>query len=221
MHRVRYPLDPGGSPRLEVSWGRGYRTLRVYLDGALVANADVRVLRRGGTFELPDGRRLRVMVGRGVAMWVSGTPVPGTYADPWIRVKSAPIWVMSIGAAAAWLAMQLTPERPWPASTWLSILLGVVLGVTGLAMRRGSVLAHRVALVVAIAFFVQSFPRVSLVLDEEARATLDVLPLLARVVGVVSYLFIAVWIVRKIRFGTRAAREIHDPDAPPISQPYR
>lgn len=221
MHREAYPLDRGGPPRLEISWGRGYRTLRIYVDGALVANADVGVLRRGGTFELADGRRLRVMVGRGVAMWIAGKPVPGTYADPWIRVKSAPIWVMSIGAAAVWLALQLAPERPWPTNTWLSIALAIVLGVSGIAMRRGSVAAHRVAMIIAIAFFVQAFPRVSEVLDSDARASLDVLPLLARVVAVISYVLIAVWIVRKIRFGARAAREIHDPDAPPASRPYR
>lgn len=220
MLRIRYPLDRGGPPRLEVSWANAYRRLRVRCDGALVVNADVKLLRRGGSFELPDGRRLRVMVGRGVAMWVSGVPVPGTYADPWVRVKSAPIWVISTGLASVWLAFQLAPEPPWPPSTWLSLCLAVVLGASGLLMRRGSVLAHRVALVAAVGFFVLAFPRVSVALDEEARASLDVLPLLTRVVAVVSYVVIALWIVRKIHLGMRIAREIADPDAPPVSRPY-
>jgi len=219
--RIRYPLERGGPPRLEVSWVNGYRTLRVRCDDVLVAKADVRVLRRGGTFELPDGRRLRVQVGRGVAMWVAGVPVPGTYADPWVRVKSAPIWVMAVGAAAVWLAWQLAPERPWPVGTWATFALATALGVSGIAMRRGSLLAHRVALLIAVAFFVLAFPRASLALDEEARASLEVLPLIARVVSVIAWVVIATWIVRKIHIGSRAAREIHDPDAPPLSKPYR
>ena len=220
MLRIRYPLDRGGPPRLEVSWANGYRRVRVRCDGALIVNADVRLLRRGGSFELPDGRRLRVMVGRGVALWVSGVPVAGTYADPWVRVKSAPIWVISTGLASVWLAWQLAPERPWPASTWLSFALAIVLGVSGVFMRRGSLLAHRVAFAAALGFFVQAFPRLSLVLDEETRASLEVLPLLTRWVGVVSYVLIAVWIMRKIHVGSRIARELEDPDAPPVSRPY-
>ncbi|MBI2391100.1 MAG: hypothetical protein HYV09_16020 [Deltaproteobacteria bacterium] len=221
MLRIRYPLERGGPARLEVSWTDAYRTLLVHLDDVLVASADVQSLRSGRVFELPDGRSLRVMVGRGVSLWVSGVAVPGTYADPWVRVKSAPVWVLSLAMLAAWRAWQLAPERPWPVGTWANLALAIALFAAGLAMRRGSLVAHVVAGVAAIVFFAQAFPRASLAIDEEARSSLEVLPLLARLLGVVSYVTIAVWIVRKIAKGTRAAREIRDPDLPPASRPYR
>lgn len=207
--KVRYPLERDGPERLEVAWSDGYRVLKVRLDEVVVARSEVASLKRGRTFELPDGRPLAIAMQRGIAMWIDGAPVPGTYADPWVRVKSAPIWVLSIGIAAAWRAYYLAPERPWPAGTWSNLALAVSLVASAVAMRRGSYWAHVVALVVTLVWFIQAFPMVHLALDAEGRSTLDVATLLVRVLSAVAYVAIGTWVLRKIATGAAAAREIH------------
>ncbi len=209
MIKVRYPLERGGPPRLEVSWSDGYRRVKIRLDDVVVARSDVVALRRGRTFELPDGRPLAVAMQRGIAMWVDGVPVPETYADPWIRVKSAPIWVLSIGAAAVWRALYLAPERPWPAGTWANLALAVSLCASAVAMRRGSYAAHVLALIVTLFWLLQAFPMVHLELDAEGRTTLDAATIVVRVLSAVAYLAIGVWVLRKIARGAHAARDLH------------
>ncbi len=203
MRRVRYPLERGGEPRLELSWSNGYRTLKVRFDGAVVAATDVAELRRGRSFELPDGRPLAIVMQRGIAIWVDGAPVPGTYADPWIRVKSAPIWVMSTGALAVWRALYLAPERPWPAGTWANLLFAVSLVASALAMRRASYAAHILALITTLVWFVEAFPTVRI--DVDAGLTAETV---LRVFAAAIYVTIAAFVLRKIGNGARAAREI-------------
>jgi hypothetical protein len=209
--KVRYPLERGGPPRLEATWSDGYRVVKIRLDGELVARSEVSALRRGRTFELPDGRPLAIAMHRGIAMWVDGVPVPETYADPWIRVKSAPIWVFSIGCAASWRALYLAPERPWPAGTWANLALAVSLFASAVAMRRGSYWAHVLALIVTLVWLFQAFPMVHLALDAEGRSTLDLATLLVRVLSAVAYIAIGTWVLRKIAAGADAARDIHAP----------
>ena len=211
MQRIRYALERGGAPSLEIAWTEGYSRLRVSFEGVRVGSADVKLLRRGAVFELPDGRRLRVVVERGVAMWVSGVPVPGTYADPWVRVKSAPIWVVSTGLASLWLALKLAPEGRWSPGTWGGVGLALLLIGAGGAMRRGSLTAHRLAFTACLGFFLLSYPRVSEALGDDGRLSLAPLPLLIRVVAIGSYVWVAAWILRKIAAGARVAREIRHP----------
>jgi hypothetical protein len=203
MRTVRYPLEKGGPPRLEVSWSNAYRTLKVRVDDVVVARSDVADLRRGRTFEMPDGRPLAIMMQRGVAIWIDGEPVPGTYADPWIRVKSAPIWVLSTGFFAVWRALYLAPERPWPAGTWANMLFAVSLVASAVAMRRGSYAGHLLALIVTLVWFIEAFPTVRI--DVDAGVSADTV---LRVLAAVIYVSIAAFVLRKIGNGARAAREI-------------
>lgn len=186
-----------------MSWSNGYRTLKVRFDGAVVAASEVAELRRGRTFELPDGRPLAITMQRGIAIWVDGAPVPGTYADPWIRVKSAPIWVLSVGFFAVWRALYLAPERPWPAGTWANLLFAISLVASAGAMRRGSYLAHVVALIVTFVWFVEAFPTVRIDLEQGLSAET-----VMRVLAAIIYVSIAAFVLRKIGNGARAAREI-------------
>ena len=208
MLKVRYPLERGGPPRLEVAWADGYRVLKVRLDDLVVARTEVSVLRRGRTFELPDGRPLAIAMQRGIAMWIDGAPVPGTYADPWIRVKSAPIWVLSIGIAAVWRALYLAPERPWPAGTWANLAFTVSLLACAVAMRRGSYWAHVLATLVTLVWLFQAFPTVHLGLDADGHSSLDLATQVVRVLGAVAYVAIGTFVLRKIASGAEAAREI-------------
>jgi hypothetical protein len=201
--KVRYPLERGGEPRLEVAWADGYRALKVRLDEEVVARSDVASLRRGRTFKLPDGRPLAIAMPRGVAMWIDGKPVPGTYADPWIRVQSAPIWVLSIGILAVWRALYLAPERPWPYGTWANLAFTVSLIACAVAMRRGSYWAHVLATVVTLIWLFQAFPTLSVHNVSFAEQVV-------RVLGAVAYVAIGTWVLRKIGQGAEAAREIQE-----------
>lgn len=203
MLKVRYPLERGGPPRLEVAWADGYRAIKVRLDDEIVARSDVASLRRGRTFALPDGRPLAIAMPRGVAMWIDGAPVPGTYADPWIRVKSAPIWVFSIGIAAVWRALYLAPERPWPAGTWANLAFTVSLIACAVAMRRGSYWAHVVAALVTLVWLFQAFPHVD-------THNVDLPTQIVRVIGAIAYVAIGTWVLRKIAQGADAAKEIQE-----------
>ncbi len=205
MRSVRYPLERDGAPRLEVSWSNGYRSLKVRVDDVVVARSDVADLRRGRTFELPDGKPLAIMMQRGIAIWIDGEPVPGTYADPWIRVKSAPIWVLSVGFFAVWRALYLAPERPWPYGTWANLLFTTSLVACSVAMRRGSYPAHVLALIVTVVWFVQAFPTVQI--DTQSPITADTV---LRVFAAIIYVSIAAFVLRKIGNGARAAREISE-----------
>lgn len=209
--KVRYPIERGGPPRLEVAWADGYRALKVRLDDVVVARSDVAALRRGRTFELPDGRPLAIAMPRGVAMWIDGTPVPGTYADPWIRVKSAPIWVASIGIAAVWRALYLAPERPWPAGTWANLAFTVSLLACAVAMRRGSYWAHVIATVVTLIWLFQAFPNFN-------AEGVDLPTQVVRVLGAIFYVAIGTWVLRKISHGAEAAREIQNERAAVTSE---
>jgi len=203
MRTVRYPLERDGAPRLEVSWSNGYRTLKVRVDDVVVARSDVADLRRGRTFEMPDGRPLAIVMQRGIAIWLDGEPIPGTYADPWIRVKSAPIWVLSVGFFAVWRALYLAPERPWPAGTWANLLFAISLVASAGAMRRGSYAAHVLALLVTFVWFVEAFPTVRI--DPDAPIGAETV---LRVFAAVIYVSIAAFVLRKIGNGARAAKEI-------------
>jgi hypothetical protein len=205
VRTVRYPLERDGAPRLEVSWSNGYRTIKVRVDDVVVARSDVADLRRGRTFEMPDGRPLAIMMERGVAIWVDGQPVPGTYADPLVRVKSAPIWVLSVGGFAVWRALYLAPERPWPAGTWVNVLFAISLCASALAMRRGSYLGHIVALFATFAWFCAAFPTVHI--DTESGVNAETV---LRVFAAVIYVSIAIFVVRKIGNGARAAKELSE-----------
>lgn len=209
MRRVRYPLERNGPERLEVSWSNGYRSLKVRVDDVVVARADVADLHRGRTFEMPDGRPLAIVMERGIAIWLDGAPIPGTYADPWIRVKSAPIWVLSVGFFAVWRALYLAPERPWPAGTWANVLFAISLVASAVAMRRGSYWGHVLALLVTFVWFVEAFPTVHI--DTDAEVTADTV---LRVFAAVIYVSIATFVVRKIGNGARAAKEISEERAP-------
>jgi hypothetical protein len=205
VRSIRYPLERDGAPRLEVSWSNGYRSLKVRVDDVVVARSDVAELRRGRTFEMPDGRPLAIMMQRGIAIWIDGAPVPGTYADPWIRVKSAPIWVLSVGFFAVWRALYLAPERPWPYRTWANLLFAASLVASAVAMRRGSYGAHILALLVTLVWFVQAFPTVQI--DPQSEITAETV---LRVFAAIIYVSIATFVLRKIGNGARAAREISE-----------
>ncbi len=63
MTTKRYALEPGGAPRLELTWRYGFKDLIVKVDGLEVGRvADPAELKLGRNFALADGSTLRVQL---------------------------------------------------------------------------------------------------------------------------------------------------------------
>ncbi|QDE83811.1 hypothetical protein [Myxococcus xanthus] len=96
MGSKKLALEAGGPPRLELSWGWGWKRFTVTLDGKVVGTLDggASELRRGVFFKLPDGSTLNVLLQSGffrtsLAVVRDGEAVPGTDTDPAQQVKRA------------------------------------------------------------------------------------------------------------------------------------
>ncbi len=193
VHVVWYPLERGGPPRIEVDYLDGYRRMRIKVDGVTVADTRVESLREGVFLDLPDGRLLRVVAAGRLFMWVGDQPVPGTRADPWVRVKSAAAWFLGI-AFVATAETWLLAKSGGPAEVWGTIALAAFL--CWLAMRRASLVAHAVAVVVII---VSILPAV-------LRLGLDPLSIFV----VVFYAALGGFLFYKVGSGAKAAWEIRE-----------
>jgi len=95
MATKRYPLEPGGAPRVEVSWNWNFKNVVVKVDGLEVGRiADATELQAGRDFALADGSSLRVQLAskfhaKELVVMRNGEPLPGSSNDPMTMVKTA------------------------------------------------------------------------------------------------------------------------------------
>jgi hypothetical protein len=91
----RYSLEQGGAERLKVSWKPFWNNMTIELDGEIIGTvATQKELKKGQSFQLPDGSTLDVKLAR---TWVSselqllrnGQPLPGSGSDPLTRLKQS------------------------------------------------------------------------------------------------------------------------------------
>jgi hypothetical protein len=94
MPTQSYSLEPDGPKRLQATWNAGWKNFSLTLDGKLLGKIpDVRVLRQGQEFKLPDGSILRVQLRRGLTSELhllrDGQPLAGSASDPLLRLRLA------------------------------------------------------------------------------------------------------------------------------------
>ncbi|MDX1995801.1 MAG: hypothetical protein SF029_25690 [bacterium] len=103
MPSVKYALEAGTPKNLEISWERGYKNTTVTLDGHTVgAFTDLKDLKGGREFRLPDGSRLTVNLNQSLAgtelrVLRNGQAVAGAANDPVERWKAGYMMALFLG----------------------------------------------------------------------------------------------------------------------------
>jgi len=159
MPKQLYALEPNGPKRLEVSWRGLWKDFTVKLDGQVVGVLpNQKALKEGGDFPLPDGSRLTARLKTGLQTELriehDGRPLPGSDADPKMRLKLATGVVYFVGGLnvvvglLAWLAqVEFLLEL---GIGWTSAAFGALFLALGFFVNRRS----RVALAIAVALFI-------------------------------------------------------------------
>lgn len=98
FHSKQYALKRGAPKRLEVLWTYGFRTAAVRLDGVEIGTStSATELRRGVSFQMPDGSILQLKVSNHPIptfdpipdLLLNGKPVPDSLSDPGFELKIA------------------------------------------------------------------------------------------------------------------------------------
>ncbi|HVV84082.1 MAG TPA: hypothetical protein VHE35_13495 [Kofleriaceae bacterium] len=152
----RFAIDRGGPRRLAIKRRWFGRKTEVLLDDQPVGPPirNMRALREGADFTLPDGRRLRVGFERklgsaGLALTLNGRPVAGAINDPRMAVRAAArlLWaVASLNLVVAGVILTFADDLR--ALAYGPGVVGLLLAGLGYAVYR---YRSRVALAVAIA----------------------------------------------------------------------
>ncbi|QQR41604.1 hypothetical protein JKA73_20820 [Myxococcus xanthus] len=149
MGSKKLALEAGGPPRLELSWGWGWKQFTVTLDGKVVGTLDggAAELKRGVFFTLPDGSSLNVLLLSGVfrtglAVSRDGKALPGSDTDPSQQVTRAAnmlYFLAGVNTLLGVIGLLVESEALEAAGMGLgSILFGVVVAVLGFFTYRGT-----------------------------------------------------------------------------------
>lgn len=187
MPDKRFALEPGGTERLELGWKGAFKNLSVSLDGQLLGSVEKSAdLKRGRTFALSDGSRLKVELASVALLFPElrierdGEPLPGSGGDPAVRLAAAAnvIFFVAILNAAlglvAWLGqLQFLQQIGLGLA---SVVTGIVYAVLGVFVKRRSM----AALAVTVALFVLD-GIFGIVLTAKASQTPNVGPVIFRI----------------------------------------
>jgi hypothetical protein len=155
-----FALEPGGTPRLAVSWRGAFKDLSLSLDGQPVASFDdPKELKQPRKVALPDGSTLEVHLASPfllpeLLLTRDGEPVPGSSGDPASRHAAA--WQIVAAVAVLNVVVGLLVEATGAdflrgiGAGWPSVFAGLVYGVLAWLVRGRSI----VALGIAVALFV-------------------------------------------------------------------
>ena len=155
-----FALDPGGTPRLGVSWRGAYKDLSVSLDGQPAASfADPKELKEAQRIALHDGSTLEIQLASPflvpeLRLTRDGEPVPGSSGDPATRHAAA--WQVVAAVAVLNVVVGLLVEATGAdflrgiGAGWPSVFAGLVYGVLAWFVRGRSIMA----LGIAVALFV-------------------------------------------------------------------
>lgn len=104
MTTKRFALEPGGAPRLELTWRYGFKDLVIKVDGLEIGRvSDPSELKLGRNFALADGSTLRVQLdtrfhSRELVVTQNGVPLPGSSSHPQTIQKAAYVALYLIAA---------------------------------------------------------------------------------------------------------------------------
>ncbi len=140
MGKQHFAIEKDGPKRLTIRWRGIWKQVEVVLDGERLGEPfpNLKALKRGREFTLPDGRALQVgffqTFGRaGLDLKVDGVPLRGAGTDPRVAIKMAALWlfVMSGISTLGGLLGLGSPVVARIGFGWPSLVAGVVLGVLG------------------------------------------------------------------------------------------
>jgi hypothetical protein len=103
----RFALQPGGAPRLEISWRYGFKDVVIKVDGLEIGRvSDPSELKLGREFALGDGSTLRVELvskfhTRELRVLRNGEPLPGSSSHPQTIQRAAYGLLYAIAAFTA------------------------------------------------------------------------------------------------------------------------
>lgn len=163
MPMQKHPFQPGGPTRIEISWGLAWRDFTVRFDGKAIGTVSggMAALKKGVTFNLSDGSVLGIKLvtstmtmGGLPDLQVSrnGTLLPGTGADPAIRLRNSYQLIYLIGGLN--IVLGIVAEVGKVAFlrelgiSWFSIIFGLVIAGLGYLVQQRSKVA--LGLVIAL-----------------------------------------------------------------------
>ena len=167
MPKQAFALERDGPKRLEVSWKGRWKDVAIQLDGETIGTIPgQKELSAGQEFQLPDGSILTVQLIKKLTavelqLLRDGQPLPGSATDPETMLKGAYVILFFIAGlnivlgSIAYLFQAETLQRM--GMGFYSIIFGVVFLVLGRFVRRRSLAALVIAIVIFVLDSILSF----------------------------------------------------------------
>jgi hypothetical protein len=160
--RKKFALQKGEDKRLEISWKARWKSVAVKLDdqevGTIPGKAE---MLEGRDFDLPDGSRLRVQLKKITVgpptLWLyrNDKPLPGSNADPQKRLAVAYRSIFFIAAVSLLFGaiFAISEVKAFQDGGYgvFVLIYGAVFLVLGLLVRKGSVPALAIAMIILLA----------------------------------------------------------------------
>ncbi|MDP3450789.1 MAG: hypothetical protein Q8R87_09420 [Anaerolineaceae bacterium] len=158
MPKQSYSLEPGGPKRLEIQWKGLYKNTTITLDGLQLGTVlDQRLLRAGHELPLTDGSLLRLhlvsnLAGTELRVTRNGVPLPGSASNPETKVNTAAGIIFFVAGLNLLLGIIGLLTRSEFLATlgigWYSIIFGAFFLVMGLLVKKRSMVALILSIVV-------------------------------------------------------------------------
>ena len=160
--RKKFALQKGEEKRLEIAWKGKWKSVAIKLDDQEVGTISGKTeMLEGRDFDLPDGSRLRVQLkkfpftSRILAVYRNDEPLPGTNADPLRRLNTACRSIFFIAAcgllAGAMIEMLDIKAFRDAGYGWFTLIYGAAFLVLGLLVRKRSMPALAIAMIILLA----------------------------------------------------------------------
>jgi hypothetical protein len=160
--RKKFALQKGEDKRLEISWKARWKSVAVKLDDQEVGTIPGKAqMLEGRDFDLPDGSRLRVQLKKITigppTLWLyrNDKPLPGSNADPQKRLAVAyrSIFFIAAGNLLVGAIAAIVEDKALQDAGFgvLALIGGAVFLVLGLLVRKRSLPALAIAMIILLA----------------------------------------------------------------------
>lgn len=158
MPKQSFSLEPGGPNRLEIQWKGLYKDTTITLDGVQLGMVlNQQLLRAGQEYQLVDGSLLKFhlvsnLAGTELRVTRNGIPLPGSASNPETKVNTAAGIIFFVAGLNLLLGIIGLLTRSEFLATlgigWYSILFGAFFLVMGFLVKRRSMVALILSIVV-------------------------------------------------------------------------